>query len=371
MNRNSTTQHQHQSPGSIRLVLSTDGLWLGAVTKEMVNKIATKVNESLERDTAMQNTTMSPSTIELQESQRRIQATKTKSMTSIIFVHDRGLSIQEFPVADPVTCKKELKCSILNTETKQSEVLATLLRRMNRLLKGVQSQLPKAILYTSSSRMQPQSTLLRNRSGQQRHNRYRSFQSRESVKLTQSNVEQSLEVDGETSNISVPPPPPPRPPLEPDVNSPGLDMKCMLMSNSPLPDFHAQWQDGTRLVYRLDNGRVLIDHPAQATSSERRAIRWEGELFLLPSSTEAPNTCLNGVLTVPPALQSYLLASQTALMRCLEEVRNSENLSSTMRGDGHFSRPPAREVHSKTMLLSRHNGTNRRSMLYPIVIVDK
>lgn len=143
------------------------------------------------------------------------------------------------------------------------------------------------------------------------------------------------------------------------------------MSNSPLPDFHAQWQDGTRLVYRLDNGKVLIDHPAQALNTEHHAIRWEGELFLLPSSTETPNTSFNGVLTVPPALQSYLLASQTALMRCLEEVRNSESLSSTIRGDGQFSRPPAGEVHGKAMLLSRQNVTSRRSMLYPIVIVDK
>lgn len=370
INRNPTTQHPQSAAGSIRLVLSTDGLWLGAVTNDMVNKIATKVSESLEQDPATSNTKTAPSTIQLQESQRRIQATKMKAMTSIIFIHDRGLTTKEFSVADPVTCKKELKCSILNSDTKQSELLATLLRRMNRLLKGVQSQLPKAILYTSSSRMRPQSTLLRNRSGRQRYNRYRSFQSPESVKLTPSNVEQPLEVDGETSNISVPPPPPP-PPLEPNVHSAGLDMKCMLMSNSPLPDFHAQWQDGTRLVYRLDNGKVLIDHPAQALNTEHHAIRWEGELFLLPSSTETPNTSFNGVLTVPPALQSYLLASQTALMRCLKEVRNSESLSSTIRGDGQFSRPPAGEVHGKAMLLSRQNVTSRRSMLYPIVIVDK
>jgi len=55
-----------------------------------------------------------------------------------------------------------------------------------------------------------------------------------------------------------------------------IDLKCMLMSNLPLPDFCAQWADGTYLRYSLSTGHVCVDCPEGKPERGSIASRYAG-----------------------------------------------------------------------------------------------
>ncbi len=55
-----------------------------------------------------------------------------------------------------------------------------------------------------------------------------------------------------------------------------IDLKCMLMSNLPLPDFCAQWADGTYLRYSLSTGHVCVDCPEGKPERGSTASRYAG-----------------------------------------------------------------------------------------------
>jgi len=55
-----------------------------------------------------------------------------------------------------------------------------------------------------------------------------------------------------------------------------IDLKCMLMSNLPLPDFCAQWADGTYLRYNLSTGHVCVDCPEGKPERGSIASRYAG-----------------------------------------------------------------------------------------------
>lgn len=107
-------------------------------------------------------------------------------------------------------------------------------------------------------------------------------------------------------------------------------MKCMFMSNQPLPDFHIQWTDGTRLTYSLQSNHLHI----LSTSSK---LQWRGTLHLSGGSDSSADT-------MPTQLRHYLHVSQQALLQCMKEERKLNDksrvsLTSTSMSDKRLEGP--------------------------------
>ena len=80
-----------------------------------------------------------------------------------------------------------------------------------------------------------------------------------------------------------------------------IECKCMLMSNGPLPDFHVQWYDQSKLKYSLQSGKLCLSGPHIS------AYQYTTENTL--SWTDIAND----------QQKSYLLVAQEAMRRCIEE----------------------------------------------------
>ena len=63
---------------------------------------------------------------------------------------------------------------------------------------------------------------------------------------------------------------------KPISDSTKIEMKCMLMSNFPMPDFCAQWADGTYLRYSLCSGAMIVDCPIGQPARYSLASRLAG-----------------------------------------------------------------------------------------------
>lgn len=86
--------------------------------------------------------------------------------------------------------------------------------------------------------------------------------------------------------------------------------KCMLMSNSPLPDFRVQWFDGTRLKYALSSGTLSLQGPSLLP------YVWEEE----GGSHCVGEGGLSWADVAEGAQVGYLLVGQEAMRMCLEEL---------------------------------------------------
>lgn len=361
--------------------------------------------------------------------------------TKTIFVHQPTLSThQHLSLADPNTCKKQVSLASLvsalqkinspsttsaenttqhataSAEAATSNVasyvslLTPLLLRLEHLLEGVLRQLPRLILYCAPCSLPAHESQSIHRHGdqqlqllapqqrqQQRRNRRQqvrtNLQTTSSTTYAPAHHQQPSISDAQTTPVSLPRP---------------LGLKCLLMSNAPFPDFHAQWQDGTRLRYTLcqeassdpltahckvslesepsamtntrnattsggyrgnssRSSNVFLDRPRQVLRNassgqmeEIAAVRWEGTLSLLPSSNTtlhprdtsclpSASTSTADITSVPSSLRMYLLQAQTALVRCLQEDRKlSQQLQVQTRMD-----------------------PNNTSFAFPVIVVDK
>lgn len=362
---------------NVRLVMSAqqkDRLWLGSVSNSMNTFIA----ETIEK---YRNSSSAKKLSEASESRRGDVNSKKKLISSqdimdphlrmkaimngerqTLLVDDRTflISIESCGIGDVQSYRKEILCRQLASGNLSSAV-GTLLHRMMQLLKGVQSQLPKVILYCSSLN-------IRNNSKKSREARMKSRFGQAFGDQIVFNGSKTF-CTNEDSLASIPPPPPP---LSTEDESQSqekgqriLDMKCMLMSNTPLPDFHAQWVDGTRLIYRLDRGHIVIDKPAHCSAESRsHALRWDGHIPLAPSH-EHPSSITSGnlLLTVPEQLQQYLLTAQLAVTRCLREASGIDRNSTKSLGS---------MMSSNTSNLTSKTLRSAKSLqVFPIVIVDK
>ena len=106
--------------------------------------------------------------------------------------------------------------------------------------------------------------------------------------------------------------------------------KCMLMSNSPLPDFYMRWADGTRLSYSLELSQLQISHVSDAS----KAYRWDGERSGESDWTDS----------APKEVRKYLLDAQIAMRKCLSEegkiLKNCGNESSKFTEKSTWGSPP-------------------------------
>lgn len=361
--------------------------------------------------------------------------------TKTIFVHQPTLSThQHLSLADPSTCKKQVSLASLvsalqkinapsttsaenstqhataSAEAATSNVasyvslLTPLLLRLEHLLEGVLRQLPRLILYCAPCSLPAHESQSIHRHGDQQlqllapqqrqhQRRNRRQQVRTNLQTTSSTAyapahhQQPSVSDAQTAPVSLPRP---------------LGLKCLLMSNAPFPDFHAQWQDGTRLRYTLcqeassdpltaqskvpvesepsamtstanatasgsnrgsisRSSNVFLDRPRQVLRNassgqmeEIAAVRWEGTLSLLPSSTTmlhpretsslpSASTSTADITSVPSSLRMYLLQAQTALVRCLQEDRKL-----------------SQQLHVQTRM-----DPNKASLAFPVIVVDK
>jgi len=66
-----------------------------------------------------------------------------------------------------------------------------------------------------------------------------------------------------------------------------INLKCMLMSNPPLPDFCAQWADGTYLRYSLSTGHVCVDCPEGKPERGSIASRYAGMEGTMQAAVQA------------------------------------------------------------------------------------
>jgi hypothetical protein len=157
-------------------------------------------------------------------------------------------------------------------------------------------------------------------------------------------------------------------------------MKCMLMCNNPLPDFHVQWSDGTRLVYALQSSSLSIYKPgtvttsdAQTSTSEARgkeeshegsqSLRWEGQLSL-EETPSVNRTSSNRLLpSIPQIFHSYLLESQDALQRCLHhEKQHNEQLKRS-------NAVPALMI-GQNRIMDREIRGDYKALELPMVVVE-
>lgn len=85
-------------------------------------------------------------------------------------------------------------------------------------------------------------------------------------------------------------------------------VKCIFMSNLPLPEFHIQWKDKTRLSYCIETGRIELYKFA------KEKIHWSGHLRTPPSF-------------LPRAFKDYLIESEQIICICFMEARRRNAFS--------------------------------------------
>ena len=104
------------------------------------------------------------------------------------------------------------------------------------------------------------------------------------------------------------------------VNTGGkIACKCMLMSNTPLPDFCVQWADGTKLRYCLENGRLRLQGPSIAV------YHWTD------NGVKDGSSVLGWAELATEEQSKYLLVAQRAMKRCLAQASSgmaSANITS-------------------------------------------
>lgn len=106
-----------------------------------------------------------------------------------------------------------------------------------------------------------------------------------------------------------------------------VECKCMLMSNTPLPNFCVQFKDKTIFRYDLHSGDISVDYYIQRAENNvgSKRVRWTGNLtFQGPSSWSD----LDGL---PPHMKAYMMIAQFAFDRCIvseKSLRKSALLSS-------------------------------------------
>lgn len=81
--------------------------------------------------------------------------------------------------------------------------------------------------------------------------------------------------------------------------------KCMLMSNTPLPDFYMRWVDGTRLSYSLELSQLHLSH----STDKSKAYRWDGDRTGDSDWTDS----------APKEVRRYLAEAQVAMRKCLAQ----------------------------------------------------
>jgi hypothetical protein len=131
----------------------------------------------------------------------------------------------------------------------------------------------------------------------------------------------------------------------------GIDCKCMLMSNEPLPDFCVQWADGAVLRYSLRTGKTRVDCLDETKS---RSIRWEGSLTstALPANRHISNSqeLMRSVHSIPSVprgphgdpqwcdadnvprcAKPYLATAQRALVKCFASLQSIHSTSHSSR----------------------------------------
>lgn len=86
-------------------------------------------------------------------------------------------------------------------------------------------------------------------------------------------------------------------------------VKCIFMSNLPLPEFHIQWKDKTRLSYNIETGRV------QLYTSIAGKANWSGHLRTPPSF-------------LPDLFKGYLIESEQFICCCFMEARRQDAFAS-------------------------------------------
>jgi hypothetical protein len=113
-----------------------------------------------------------------------------------------------------------------------------------------------------------------------------------------------------------------------------VDCKCMLMSNSPLPDFHVQFEDGTRVRYFLHSNRVSI-----VRSSGEEPIQWTGTIYVdVKLSPPRDGSAVSGsdrmLDCMPRRLRRYAEVAQKALSVCLYEQTALISRSTSLKSEG-------------------------------------
>lgn len=88
-----------------------------------------------------------------------------------------------------------------------------------------------------------------------------------------------------------------------------VDCKCMLMSNCPLPDFHVQFSDGTRLKYSLESNLLVIERKADS-------VLWEGSINVIDDIKDGNDG--SHFDCMPAKLRRYTAIAQRALSLCME-----------------------------------------------------
>jgi serine/threonine protein kinase len=94
--------------------------------------------------------------------------------------------------------------------------------------------------------------------------------------------------------------------------------KCMLMSNTPLPDFYMRWADGTRLSYSLELSQLHLSH----SSDKTKAYRWDGERTGDSDWTDS----------APKGVRRYLAEAQVAMRKCLAQEGRGRGTGGRERG---------------------------------------
>jgi hypothetical protein len=133
-----------------------------------------------------------------------------------------------------------------------------------------------------------------------------------------------------------------------------VDCKCMLMSNSPMPDFQVQFADGTRLKYSLQRNTLLIERKQSTARTGEgldvnsglpsQGIRWEGSIdpaLIAPSEEQPRQLCDNysrnitmgsHLNSMPAHLRWYTTVAQKALSLCMKEHQLQQLQEESPRG---------------------------------------
>jgi hypothetical protein len=239
----------------------------------------------------------------------------------------------------PQSQENERHCQL---DVAMARLLLLYLKRIYAVLIGLQCRIPKLIIYYASS------------SSLGRHANL-SSRSQRSKKSNRSDV----------------------------IGGQQLGIKCMLMSNFPMPDFHVQWSDGTRLKYQLADGYCTIIHKINEKSVAMidqsgagpgsaggvlpgigEVLQWEGKFnlhgSLVPTAggssmparenrassnvsigsvpSLSPSMVSDDIASLPELLKPYLLESQIALVKCLKEERKSNSVNSDGLNPTNFGR---------------------------------
>lgn len=227
------------------------------------------------------------------------------------------------------TLAKSTKVMPLSTiETKKFDLfLISIIERIYMLIQGIQCRIPKCIFY-----YQPSSTTKLSRLHSSNYPQPHQQQVLIYNHSSSSSANSSSHNDMMIQHIRK------------------QNIKCMLMSNHPFPDFHVQWNDGTRLKYKLESGLLTIIKPNTSsnnnnqqqeeniTNSNNHTIRWEGILprhqFTSSSSftdssinpQQLTSTTTNNIITIPNHLDAinmpqilkyYFIESQLLLTKVL------------------------------------------------------